>query len=718
MKNTGSIKTKLILIITFSLLVPMLIVILVSSSKLRNDAIKLAKADALENAESYSKGIEQDLGKVINALSTYADIFSANIDEEGTSFFNLDQIKNMEYVFLVENQQVLTAFINFLPGNFNLGDTLGINENLTSFKCSNHKGEYIFKDDFNYSFKSDVVEYLKQNNGQIFTDPYTDIVGKDSILMISYGEAIYNGDEISGVLGIDISIDWIQNRISDSKLFNGKSHIFIVSDNGIINADSENKENIGKNIKEVYVDFDNSFIKSEKTEVRENGFYKFSVPINFNGVNKLWHIVIKTPERVILKGINMELFKRIGMVTILLIIAVAFAYFYAKKITERISKISKVAEEVSKGNLDVSFEVVGNDEIEKLSKSLQIMTDKFHEIIKGIKKASEDLYKSGSALSETAIKLSEGASEQASSTEEVSASMEQLNANIEQNAENSKQADKMAQKSAADIEISSKTVIGTANAMNEIAGKVSIIGDIAFQTNILALNAAVEAARAGKFGKGFGVVAKEVGKLAENSKVAANEINNLTQKSSKSANMSGELLKSIVPSIKKTATLVQEITNASIEQRSGTDQINNAIQQLNNVTQQNASSAEQLAINVEQLNSFADQLSKHIDFFNLDKIKIDGIDNFEIKDESLTQSSNEIDTIDDFSDSEFYSNTEINNNMIEEKKEELSDIKVDSKAKTEKKNLSETKDIKENIGNGYNFDLGNKDGEDDEFESF
>ncbi|NJO88404.1 MAG: hypothetical protein HC831_05130 [Chloroflexia bacterium] len=158
----------------------------------------------------------------------------------------------------------------------------------------------------------------------------------------------------------------------------------------------------------------------------------------------------------------------------------------------------------------------------------------------------------------------------------------------------------------------------TAGSMNDIVAKTSIIGDIAFQVNILALNAAVEAARAGVHGKGFGVVAGEVGKLADRSKLAALEIDELTNKSLVIAKKSGQSLEDIVPEIKKTAQLVQYITTASMEQKAGAEQINNAIQQLNHVTQQNASIAENLTSNVETLSSLSDKLNKLIAFFKLE----------------------------------------------------------------------------------------------------
>ena len=271
---------------------------------------------------------------------------------------------------------------------------------------------------------------------------------------------------------------------------------------------------------------------------------------------------------------------------------------------------------------DLTIDIQPRSDKDELIKALVEMIKSISEIVSQVQNSGENIADASQQMSSNSQQVSEGASEQASAAEEVSSSMEQMASNIQQNTDNAQQTEKIATKAAEDIMEGTKNVSMTVMVMKKIAEKVSIIGDIAFQTNILALNAAVEAARAGEHGKGFAVVAAEVRKLAERSHIAAGEINELTKSSVDVADKSGKLLESIVPDIQKTAKLVQEITAASIEQNSGANQINNAINQLNKVTQQNAASAEEMATSSEELSSQAESLRDLIGFF---KVKNSGI---------------------------------------------------------------------------------------------
>jgi len=272
---------------------------------------------------------------------------------------------------------------------------------------------------------------------------------------------------------------------------------------------------------------------------------------------------------------------------------------------------------------DLMVDMKKRSEKDELLQSLTDMIQSTANIISEFSLAANNVSVSSEQMSSSSKQMSQGASEQASSAEEVSSSMEEMVANIQQTTENARQTEKIALDAVDGINKVNNASDQTLTFMREIADKVSIIGEIARQTNILALNAAVEAARAGEHGKGFAVVAAEVRKLAERSQVSAVEIEKLTKNSVKATEESSKLLAAIVPEIGKTAKLVQEIAAASIEQNSGADQVNNAIQQLNQVTQQNAAVSEEMATSSEELASQAQRLMEMISFFMI-KANTDG----------------------------------------------------------------------------------------------
>jgi methyl-accepting chemotaxis protein len=153
--------------------------------------------------------------------------------------------------------------------------------------------------------------------------------------------------------------------------------------------------------------------------------------------------------------------------------------------------------------------------------------------------------------------------------------------------------------------------------MREIADRISVIDEIARNTNLLALNAAIEAARAGEHGKGFAVVAGEVRKLAERSQTAAADILELSNRNLAVAERTGEIFERLLPDIRKTADLVQEISAGSNEQRSGAAQVTKAISDLDQVIQRTASASEEMASMSEELSAQANQLSQTVGFFRL-----------------------------------------------------------------------------------------------------
>ncbi len=326
---------------------------------------------------------------------------------------------------------------------------------------------------------------------------------------------------------------------------------------------------------------------------------------------------IMTDEQMLKAAVNTR--SGVTVFSILAIVAGIFlATVIARGIIRPLQKGVAFASAVAEGDLTAVIDVHQKDEVGMLAEAMREMIARLSDIVGQVRLAADNVASGSQELSGSSEEMSQGATEQAASAEEASSSMEQMAANIKQNADNAQQTEKIALKSAEDAQQGGEAVSRTVEAMKDIAQKISIIEEIARQTDLLALNAAIEAARAGVHGKGFAVVASEVRKLAERSQQAAGEISKLSGSSVEVAEQAGQMLTLIVPDIQKTAELVQEINAASNEQNTGADQVNRAIQQLDQVIQQNASASEEMASTAEELSSQAEQLQDTIGFFKLD----------------------------------------------------------------------------------------------------
>ncbi|MDD2728708.1 methyl-accepting chemotaxis protein [Malikia sp.] len=312
---------------------------------------------------------------------------------------------------------------------------------------------------------------------------------------------------------------------------------------------------------------------------------------------------------------------RTTLITLLVLSAAAgagIALWISISIAKALGRATQLAESVAQGDLTTNVVYTGRDEVGDLIASLNNMIAKLRDVIGKVQDASENVAAGAEELSSSAEELSQGAAEQASSTEEASASMEQMAANIRQTADNAQQTSKISVKAAEASKKTNESVTQAVEAMRTIAEKISIVQEIARQTDLLALNAAIEAARAGEHGRGFAVVASEVRKLAERSQNAANEINELSTSSVAVAARAGEMLTEMLPDILRTTELVQEINAASNEQNAGAEQINRAIQQLDKVTQQNSSASEEMSATSQELASQSAVMQEAAAYFRLD----------------------------------------------------------------------------------------------------
>lgn len=291
--------------------------------------------------------------------------------------------------------------------------------------------------------------------------------------------------------------------------------------------------------------------------------------------------------------------------------------------------IERVANALAKGDLTQIIDKHYVGTFGKVTGEMNSTVGNLKRLISEIQESVETISAATREIAAGNNDLSHRTEQQGASLEESASSMTQLTSTVQSNAENAKLGNQLA---IGATDIAGKgldvvnSVVSTMADINtsslRIVDIITVIDDIAFQTNILALNAAVEAARAGEQGKGFAVVATEVRNLAQRASNAAGEIKRLIDDSVEKVNGGGKLVATagatmteIVNAIQSVTKIMAEISNASAEQSSGIGQVNQTIIRLDDTTQQNAALVEQAAAASEALEQQARQLAQAIHGF-------------------------------------------------------------------------------------------------------
>jgi len=507
----------------------------------------------------------------------------------------------------------------------------------------------------------------KDSGKPYMTNPYYKSYNGREALIITYSFPIIREGRVAGVLGANFSLDKFISAMNDISILED-GYLFVVASNGLF-ATHPNRDLIMSHYNTTWLDQ----YSSQIDELLRNGgsfnsrsyseTLKADVIMNYVSVeiggsrNVIGAVVPRKTEQ----AAALLVLRAIIIVGAVILVGVGLIVFFIVHLQIRkLPKITLAAEAIAIGDieiddLDSSTEPTKN-EITKLERSFSKMLESFKQqayilariaegdytskvnirsekdvinmsielvleetlnVLNQVATAGVQVADGSKQIADGAQMLAQGSTEQAAAVEQLSTSMTVIAQKTKDNANMADRAANLASAIMQNAEKGSKQMAEMMDAVKEInqAGQsiskvISVIDNIAFQTNILALNAAVEAARAGQHGKGFAVVAEEVRNLASKSAEAAKETGGLIQNSVEKAELGARIanetaasLEEIVSGINESTQIVNEIAVSSEEQYRGISEINRGVEQVALVVQQNSATAEESAAASEEMSS-------------------------------------------------------------------------------------------------------------------
>ncbi|WP_270566919.1 methyl-accepting chemotaxis protein [Clostridium beijerinckii] len=647
MNRNSKLFRKIVIGIIIMLLLPTVTVGLVAIFKSNVVLENNLKTTSVQTIKEVDKGFSQYL----EILNTQLRVISKNADIKDLSNPQVDHALISKYV-----QDMFKDTKDSINGIINAGYATEYGELVLDSGTMNIN-------DFNYKEREWYKKAKEADGKVVYIKPYKDSVTGKQVMTVAQAVKDNNG-QITGVIVVDMSLDSMQEYISNIKLLN-TGFIVLVDNDGDVVANNNNNKEIDDNISKL------SFWESAKNE--ERGVY------NWKSNGKEFYACQETDALTGWKMVgiidgkevtNNVLTMKVTVITanlLCVIIGIIISMISASYIVKEIHKLKEAFSTVAEGDFSKRIIVTAKDEFAELGDNFNFMVENISKLLKGIQNTSSDLLEASGNISsmseETTASVSEvsnaiqevanGATNQAQSATEVATSTEELSNRIDEVDgetnhinELASEAEKLGTQGLAILndlifkaEKSKENAIksgGMVREMGESINKINYISDviaaITEQTNLLALNASIEAARAGDAGKGFAVVAEEIRKLAEESKKSTDEIkaivleiNNksdstkiamkesreMSQKQGEAIKETEGIFNKIVDSIIPLTGAIENIKVLNEKMKLNKEEVKTQIENIAAVSEESASISEEVTASAQEVNATMAELTEY-----------------------------------------------------------------------------------------------------------